>query len=207
MLSAGIFIRAQSLSRAGTTGGRRNLGYILVARGVGGLSRILATGNFLVLLLPLPSLLEDHLALGDIFTRTGSRALHNATRRCLAFESEYDPAGPSTGALNKFEVFGAAAAEATTIGPSTLSTNTASGLAIGLGTTNSGISGFELDNNNSEVFGADMGLPRIEPLEPLELELDFLEPGIIYIYYTKYIQNHINIGVYIYIFKYDFYDR
>jgi hypothetical protein len=82
-----------------------------------------------------------------------------------------------------FAVFGAAAAEATTIGPSTLSTNTEPGLAIGLGTTNSGISGFELDNNNAAVFGADMGLlGDIEPLELPDLELDFLELDIIYIY-------------------------
>jgi hypothetical protein len=103
-----------------------------------------------------------------------------------------------------FAVFGAAAAEATTIGPSTLSTNTEPGLAIGLGTTNSGISGFELDNNNAAVFGADMGLlGDIEPLEllELELELDFLELDIIYIYIILNIfKNYIKYRrVYIYI--------
>ena len=61
---------------------------------------ILAAGNFLVPLLLL-SLLEDHRALGDILTRQGERALHNATLRALAFDLEYESSGPSNGALNK----------------------------------------------------------------------------------------------------------
>jgi hypothetical protein len=77
---------------------------------VRGQAFILASGNLLVFLCL--SLLEDHLALGDIFTRTGERALHNPSLRSLAFDLEYESNGPSTGALNKLALRGA---------PSTLS--------------------------------------------------------------------------------------
>ena len=87
----------------------------------------MAAGNLIVFLFPflLPSLLDDHFALGDIFTRTGSRDLHIANRCCLAFELVYESLGPSTGSLNIFAVFGA-------IGPVTLSTTTASDIPRGL---------------------------------------------------------------------------
>jgi hypothetical protein len=75
-LALGDIFTTTSLRRLGPRGGGGIGG---TTRAFGNIQALLmaALGNFLVFPLTLPSLLDDHLALGDIFTTTSLRGLNN----------------------------------------------------------------------------------------------------------------------------------